>query len=86
MLTVTVSEKGQVVIPVEIRRRLGIAPGCQLDFSLEGHVIHVEVKRQVVPTNAEDGFGMLVCKQPGKRRLADFDVALAMRNTKDARP
>ena len=86
MLTVTVSEKGQVVIPVEIRRRLGIAPGCQLDFSLEGHVIHAEVKRQVVPTTAEDGFGMLVCKQPGKRRLADFDVALAMRDAKDARP
>jgi len=86
MLTVTVSEKGQVVIPVEIRRRLGIAPGCQLDFSLEGHVIRAEVKRQVVPTNVEDGFGMLVCKQPGKRRLADFDVALAMRNAKDARP
>jgi len=57
MQTVTVSEKGQVVIPVQIRRRLGIAPGCQLNFSLEGQVIHVEIKRQ----------------------LADFDVALAMR-------
>lgn len=78
MLTVTVSDKGQVVIPVEIRRRLGIAPGCQLDFSLEGHVIRAEVKRQVVKTNANEGFGMLVCKKPGKRRLADFDVAAAM--------
>ena len=81
MLTVTVSDKGQVVIPVEIRRRLGIAPGCQLDFSLEGHVIRAEVKRQVTQTNADDGFGMLVCKQSGKRRLADFDVALAMRES-----
>jgi AbrB family looped-hinge helix DNA binding protein len=81
MLTVTVSDKGQVVIPVEIRRRLGIKPGCQLDFSLDGHVIHAEVKRQVAKTNAEDGFGMLVCKRPGKRRLADFDVALAMRES-----
>lgn len=79
MLTVTVSDKGQVVIPVEIRRRLGIAPGCQLDFRLEGHVIRAEVKRRVAQTNAEEGFGMLACKQPGKRRLADFDVALAMR-------
>ena len=86
MLTVTVSDKGQVVIPVEMRRRLGITPGCQLDFSLEGHVIHVEVKRQVVPTQAEDGFGMLVCKRPGTRRLADFDVALAMRESEDDRP
>lgn len=82
MLTVTVSDKGQVVIPVEIRRRLGIAPGCQLDFSLDGHVIHAEVKRQIAQTNVEDGFGMLVCKSPDKRKLADFDVALAMRSSK----
>lgn len=86
MLTVTVSDKGQVVIPVEIRRRLGITPGCQLDFSLEGQVIRAEVKRQVAPTKAEDGFGMLVCKRPGERRLADFDVAAAMRESPDDRP
>jgi antitoxin PrlF len=86
MPTVTVSDKGQVVIPVEIRHRLGINPGCQLNFSLEGHVIHAEVKRQVVQTNAEGGFGMLVCKRAGKRRLADFDIALAMREAKDDRP
>jgi antitoxin PrlF len=86
MLVVAVSEKGQVVIPVEIRCRLGITPGCQLDFRLDDHVIHAEVKRQVVQTSAEDGFGMLVCKRPGKRRLADFDVALAMREAKDDRP
>jgi AbrB family looped-hinge helix DNA binding protein len=79
MQTVTVSNKGQVVIPVQIRRRLGIAQGCELNFSLEGQVIHVEIKRQMVQTKAEDGFGMLVCKRPGKRRLADFDVAVAMR-------
>ena len=77
-VTVTVSEKGQVVIPADIRRRLGITPGCQLDFSLEGNVIHAEVKRLVAQTVAEDGFGMLVCKRPGKRKLADFDVAIAM--------
>lgn len=86
MQTVTVSEKGQVVIPVQIRRRLGIAPGCQLNFSLEGQVIHVEMKRQIVPSKVEDGFGMLVCRSPGKRRLADFDVALAMREAANDRP
>jgi len=78
MQTVTVSDKGQVVIPVQIRRQLGISPGCQLNFSVEGQVIHVAVKRRKVPTKVEDGFGMLVCKRPGQRRLADFDVATAM--------
>lgn len=86
MQTVTVSDKGQVVIPIEIRRRLGITPGCQLDFSLEGQVIRAQIKRQVAPTRIEDGFGMLVCKRPGERRLADFDVAAAMRESDDDRP
>jgi antitoxin PrlF len=79
MQTVTVSEKGQVVIPLEIRRRLGITPGCQLDFILEGNALRVEVKRRIQSSRPEDGYGLLVCKQPGERRLADFDVAQAMR-------
>lgn len=83
MPTVTVPHKGQVVIPADMRRKLGISPGCQLDFSLDGHVIHAEVKRHAAQTAAEDGFGMLVCKGKGKRRLADLDVALAMRGLAD---
>jgi antitoxin PrlF len=86
MTTVTVSDKGQVVIPVEIRRRLGISPGCQLEFSLEGRVIHAQLKRAFTETSAADGYGMLKAKpldSPGdKRRLADFDVAKAMRAAK----
>jgi antitoxin PrlF len=85
MLTVTVSDKGQVVIPVQIRRRLGISAGCQLNFHLEGQVIHAEVKRQMLPTRIEDGFGMLTCQQPGSRSLSHFDVAQAMRDTLDDR-
>ncbi|WP_043738927.1 AbrB/MazE/SpoVT family DNA-binding domain-containing protein [Thioalkalivibrio nitratireducens] len=79
MTTATVSDKGQVVIPASIRRSLGIGPGCQLEFHLEGNVIRAEVKRRMTPTRAEDGFGMLVCERPGTRRLAEFDVATAMR-------
>lgn len=79
MYTVTVSEKGQVVIPIEMRRRLGITPGCQVDFSLEGNAMRVEVRRRIQPTRAEDGYGLLVCRQPGERRLSEFDVAQAMR-------
>jgi len=86
MQTVTVSEKGQVVIPIQIRRRLGIAPGCQLNFSLDGQVIHAEVKRLVKPTTPEEGFGMLTCKKPGVRRLADFDVAQSMLEAAHDRP
>jgi AbrB family looped-hinge helix DNA binding protein len=86
MPIVTVSDKGQVVIPAEIRRRLGIVPGCQLDFSLEGNSIRAEVRRQMTPSKAEDGYGLLVCKQPGERRLSEFDLAQAMRDSLDDRP
>jgi antitoxin PrlF len=79
MPTVTVSEKGQVVIPADMRRQLGITPGCQLDFSLEGNTMRVEVRRRIQPARIEDGYGMLVCKQPGERRLSEFDVAQDMR-------
>ena len=85
MATVTVSEKGQIVIPAEIRRQLSIVPGCQLDFTLEGNSIRVEVKRHITPTRAEDGYGMLVCSKAGERRLADFDVAEAMKKASNDR-
>ena len=32
MQIVTVSEQGTVVIPLDIRKHLGITPGCQLSF------------------------------------------------------
>jgi len=83
MQTVTVSEKGQVVIPADIRRRLGITPGCQLEFILEGNALRVEVKRRVQPSLHEEGYGMLVCKKTGERRLSEFDVAEAMREMRD---
>ncbi|MBL8932738.1 MAG: AbrB/MazE/SpoVT family DNA-binding domain-containing protein, partial [Kineosporiaceae bacterium] len=34
-MKVTVSEKGQVTIPKQLRDRLGIEPGQQLEFSEE---------------------------------------------------
>ncbi len=86
MSTVTVSDKGQVVIPAAIRHRLGIAPGSKLDFELEGDSIRVRLCKSIPPSRTEDGYGLLRCERPGERRLADFDVAEAMRNQDDDRP
>jgi antitoxin PrlF len=85
MKTVTVSEKGQVVIPADIRRLLGITPGCQLNFILDGNALRVELKRSVRPTHPEEGYGLLACRRPGSRRLSDFDIAQAMRDAADDR-
>ena len=86
MPTVTVSDRGQVVIPASIRRRLGLGPGSKLDFQLEGDSIRVRPLKSIPPSRAEDGYGLLRCDLPGERRLADFDVADAMRQEHDDCP
>ncbi|QUS59951.1 AbrB/MazE/SpoVT family DNA-binding domain-containing protein [Synechocystis sp. PCC 7339] len=83
MTNVTVSQKGQVVIPIEIRKRLGIKPGCKLSFSLDGESIRVELQRPQSHTDIDEGFGMLVCPPTKPRFLKDFDVAQAMQEQHD---
>jgi hypothetical protein len=39
----------------------------------------------VVPTKLEDGYGMLVSRHKGVRKLADFDIAKAMRKAREDR-
>ncbi|AMA08227.1 AbrB/MazE/SpoVT family DNA-binding domain-containing protein [Picosynechococcus sp. PCC 73109] len=83
MTTVTVSHKGQVVIPIEIRKRLGIKPGCKLSFCLDGDSIRVELQHPQCQATIDEGFGMLVCPATTPRRLSDFDVAQAMGEQSD---
>ena len=67
MQIVSVSEKSQVVIPVEIHHRLGITSGYQLDFILDENALRVEVKRRIQSLRRKDEYGLLVCKlQAGK--------------------
>lgn len=81
MTTVTVSDKGQVVIPATIRRGLGIKPGAELEFELHGDSILVTVRHAVSLSAIESGYGMLSAKQSrSPRRLEDFDAAQALRS------
>jgi antitoxin PrlF len=80
MQNVTVSDKGQVVIPASIRRSLGIRPGVQLGFEVDGAVIRVSVQQAVVASDVASGYGMLKAKRTNKKRdLMAFDIAAAMR-------
>lgn len=61
-----------------ICRQLEITPGCQLNFIVENAGLRVEVKHRIPPTKPEAGYGLLVCKQPGARHLADFEHLLGL--------
>jgi AbrB family looped-hinge helix DNA binding protein len=72
METTSVTSKGQVTIPKEVRQQLGIRQGSRIEFAVVGS--HVEMRVKSSPTGVPDsGFGMLK-----SRRVAvpvDFDPA-----------
>lgn len=72
METTTVTSKGQVTIPHQVRRKLGIRKGSKVEFTVVGD--HVELHLVSRPAEAiESGFGMLKSKRPAVS--ADFDPA-----------
>ena len=76
MEATSVTSKGQVTIPKEVRQRLGIRQGSRIEFSLVGDHVEVRVKSSPVGARAT-GFGMLK-----SRRVpvpADFDPAALLK-------
>lgn len=75
MEATSVTSKGQVTIPKQVRQKLGIRQGSRVEFLLVGD--HVEMRVSSVPVAASaSGFGML------KSRVAavpvDFDVTTTL--------
>lgn len=85
MPAATLTEKGQVVIPAEIRARYGLTPGTQVEFVDEGGAIRLVVRRRVTPTDPAAGYGSVKLQSKGKARsLADFDPANSVKAKQDA--
>lgn len=60
MNIVSTTSKGQVTIPIQIRRKLGIEPGTRVRFvEREGVVVIERVERDVTKM-----FGLLTAKHP----------------------
>ena len=83
MPAATLTEKGQIVIPAEIRARYQLTPGTQLEFVHEDGTIRLIVRRRVARSNPAAGYGMIKVKprrgRKRARRLKDFDPAALLR-------
>jgi len=81
MAAATLTEKGQIVIPAEIRARYELTPGTQLEFVDEGGMIRLLIRRRVPVSNPAAGFGLVKARpvKSGARRLLDFDAADLLR-------
>jgi AbrB family looped-hinge helix DNA binding protein len=79
MPAATLTEKGQIVIPAEIRALYQLTPGTQVEFVHEGGAIRLVVRRRVDRSDPATGYGMIKVKprhgRKASRRLADFDPA-----------
>lgn len=76
MEVTSVTSKGQVTIPKEVRQQLGIRQGSRIEFSLVGDHVEMRVKSSPaeVPAN---GFGMLRSRRSAVP--ADFDPAVLLK-------
>lgn len=72
MQTSTVTTKGQVTIPVELRKRLGLRPGDQVGFVVEDDGVRL-VRRE---RRIEAAFG--ICE--AKVSVTDDEIEQAIRS------
>lgn len=76
----SVTSKGQVTIPKELRQQLGIRQGSRIEFSLVGD--HVEMRVRSSPAGEDrSGFGMLKSRRPAVP--TDFDAAVVLRGERE---
>jgi AbrB family looped-hinge helix DNA binding protein len=76
MSTLLVSSKGQIVLPAEMRRRLGMGAGARIEVLEESDGLKLRVVRPVATADLTDLAGMVQAPVRGvPRRLSDFDPA-----------
>jgi len=81
MPVATLTEKGQIVIPAEIRARYELTPGTRVEFVDEGGTIRLLVRRRIAQSDPAAGYGLVKVKPSlGRpRRLSEFDPAATLK-------
>jgi antitoxin PrlF len=83
MATMTISSKGQIVLPANIRKRLGLMAGSQLEIIEERDGLRLVPSHAVKPATVQSCAGMVTAPKSGKpRHLSDFDAATIMARNK----
>ena len=72
----SVTSRGQVTIPKEVRQQLGIRQGSRIAFRLVGDIVEMRVKSSPA-TNVDSGFGMLKSRRAAVP--ADYDPATLLK-------
>ena len=87
MSTLLVSSKGQIVLPADMRRRLGMGAGARIEVLEEPDGLKLRVVRAVATADLAAMVGMV--KAPargGPRRLEAFDPASLLARSRRGKP
>lgn len=68
-----ITAQGQISVPAEIRRKLGIGPGSVLEWDEDGEKV---VVRKAGRYSSEDIFNAVFAKRPKARKLDDLKQAI----------
>lgn len=87
MSTLTVSSKGQIVLPAAMRRRLGMGAGARIAVVEESDGLKLSVVRSVAKADLAGLAGMVKAPARGQpRRLQDFDPASLLARSRPGKP
>jgi antitoxin PrlF len=87
MSTLLVSSKGQIVLPAELRRRLGLGAGARVEVVEEPDGVRLRVVRPVATADISQLAGLVKApKRNTPKRLEDFDAAALLKHPSRGKP
>jgi AbrB family looped-hinge helix DNA binding protein len=84
-MTTTIDKAGRVVIPVEVRKRLGLTAGTELEMVVEGFAIRL-VRAVSGPQLVRRGKRLVARPQAAEGERIDVDVARLIEEERDRWP
>jgi antitoxin PrlF len=81
-MTTTIDKAGRVVIPAEVRKRLGLTAGTELEMVVEGFAIRL-VRAMPGPQLVRRGKRLVARPQAAEGERIDVDVARLIEEERD---
>lgn len=84
-MVTTIDKAGRVVIPAEVRKRLGLAAGTELELAVEGFSIRL-ARAVAGPELVRRGERLVACPRMAEGERPQVDVARLIEEERDRWP
>jgi AbrB family looped-hinge helix DNA binding protein len=84
-MTTTIDKAGRVVIPAELRKRLGLTAGTELDLVVEGFALRL-VRAVAGPELVQRGKRLIARPQAAQGDRVEVDIARLIEEERDRWP